>query len=170
MMNGAFDPLRSIEVLRRHRVRFVVIGGLAGRLWGSPTLTNDLDVCYARDAANLKALAEALTDLSARLRGVAEDVPFRVDARTLEAGDHFTFVTSAGNLDVLGHPAGTGGFEDLARTAETMEIDGEPVLVAALEDLIRMKEAAGRPKDRIEVEILGAVLEETDRARKEPPG
>jgi len=163
MTDGVFDPLRALDVLRRHRVRFVLIEGLAARLQGSPTLTNDLDLCYDRNEANLEALAAALKELEARLRGVDEDVPFRLDARTLKAGDHFTFVTTAGNLDVLGHPAGSGGYDDLARTAVPMEISGEKVLVAAIEDLIRMKRAAGRPKDRIEVEILEAVLEERDR-------
>ncbi|MGH7587525.1 MAG: hypothetical protein ACRELU_02925 [Gemmatimonadota bacterium] len=162
MTDPVFDPLRMLDVLDRHGVRFVMIGGLAGRLWGSPTVTNDLDVCHARDRANLRRLAEALRELNARLRGVAEDVPFLLDDRTLAAGDHFTFVTDSGNLDCLGIPAGTNGYEDLAKTAERMEIAGRDVLVAAIEDLIRMKLAAGRPKDRIEAEILGAVREEIE--------
>lgn len=162
MTDPVFDPLRMLDVLDRHEVRFVMIGGLAGRLWGSPTVTNDLDVCHARDRANLRRLAEALREINARLRGVAEDVPFLLDDRTLAAGDHFTFVTDAGNLDCLGIPAGTNGYEDLAKTAERMEIAGRDVLVAAIEDLIRMKLAAGRPKDRIEAEILGAVREEIE--------
>lgn len=170
MIDGAFDPLRVFEVLHRHRVRFVVIGGIAGRLWGSPTVTNDLDICYAPDPSNLEALAAALRELKAHLRGVDEDVPFRLDARTLAAGDHFTFTTSAGGVDVLGHPAGSGGYEDLVRTAVPMQIDEEEILVAAIEDLIRMKRTSGRPKDRIEVEILGAVLEEVDREGDRPAG
>jgi hypothetical protein len=64
-------------------VRFVVIGGLAGRLWGSPTMTNDVDFCYARDPLNLERLAAALIEHRARLRGVADDVPFLLDATTL---------------------------------------------------------------------------------------
>ena len=152
-----------LDVLRRHEVRFVMIGGLAGRLWGSPSVTNDMDVCYARDSANLKHLAEALQELDARLRGVSDDVPFLLDERTLSAGDHFTFVTDAGNLDCLGTPAGTKGYDDLARTAEEMEIGDHQIKVAAIEDLIRMKLASGRAKDRIEVEILGAVREEIER-------
>ena len=163
MSDGAFDPLRMLDVLRRHEVRFVMIGGLAGRLWGSPSVTNDMDVCYARDSANLKHLAEALQELDARLRGVSDDVPFLLDERTLSAGDHFMFVTDAGNLDCLGTPAGTKGYDDLARTAEEMGIGDHQIKVAAIEDLIRMKLASGRAKDRIEVEILGAVREEIER-------
>lgn len=165
-MNGAvFDPLEVLSTLGRHRVRFVLIGGLAGRLWGSPTVTNDIDLCYARDDENLRRLAHALRELGARLRGVAEDVPFRLEAETLAAGDHFTFATDSGNVDCLGIPAGSTGYDDLVRTAERMEMEGQTIAVAAIEDLIRMKLAAGRPKDRIEVEVLGAVREERERRK-----
>jgi hypothetical protein len=158
-----FDPLRTLRVLADHEVRFVMIGGLAGRLWGSPTVTNDLDVCYAAEPDDLVALAAALRALDARLRGVDEDVPFVVDAESLASSDSFTFITDAGNLDLLAVPAGTDGFDDLVRTASEMDLGGVTVAVADLEDLIRMKRAAGRPKDLIEVEVLGAVLEERDR-------
>jgi hypothetical protein len=157
-----FDPLRIFKILDRHGVRFVVIGGIAGRLWGSTTVTNDLDICYARDRASLQSLAAALRDLKVKLRGADRDLPFIVDARTLEMGDHFTFTTAAGNLDCLGTPAGSGGYEALARTATPMDVGGVTVLVASLDDLIQMKRTAGRPKDLIEVEILSAVREELE--------
>lgn len=163
MTDTVFDPLRVLTLLRQHRVRFVLIGGLAGRLWGSPTVTNDIDLCYARDPENLHRLARALGELGARLRGVPGDVRFLLEAETLAAGDHFTFATDAGNVDCLGTPAGSSGYEDLARAAERMKMGDETIEVAALEDLIRMKLAAGRPKDRIEVEVLGAVREEIER-------
>lgn len=154
---------RILRTLRARGVRYVLIGGYAGTLWGSPTVTRDIDICYARDQNNLKALAAALRDLEARLRGTREEVPFILDARTLAAGDHFTFTTIAGNLDCLGTPTGTHGFEELAATATTVDLDGMPIAVASLDDLIRMKRAAGRPKDRIEVEVLGALREEIER-------
>jgi hypothetical protein len=165
MKPGAFDPLELLATLVRHHVRFVMIGGLAGRIWGSPTVTNDLDICYARPRANLERLADALRDLDARLRGVPEDVPFLLDVETLAAGDHFTCVTRAGNLDCLGFPAGSGGYEKLRATATGMELGEVEVLVADLRDLIRMKQASGRPKDLIEVEILKEVLDERQRSQ-----
>jgi hypothetical protein len=146
----------------RHQVRFVIIGGFGGRLRGSPTVTGDLDVCYARDEENLDRLASALGELHATLRGAPEDVAFQLDARTLAAGDHFTFATDAGSLDCLGTPAGTTGFSDLVANADRLDLDGLPVDVASLDDLIRMKLAAGRPKDRIEAEVLGALRDEID--------
>lgn len=163
MSIAAFDPLRILKTLDHHGVRFVVIGGIAGRLWGSTTVTNDLDLCYARDAANLNSLAAALSELKVKLRGVDGDLPFVADARTLKIGDSFTFTTTAGNLDILGTPAGSNGYESLARTAKLMDVGGVSVLVAAIEDLLLMKRAAGRPKDLIEVEVLAAVREEIEK-------
>jgi len=166
MTTAPFDPLHALRVLRKHRVRFILIGGFAGRLRGSPTVTNDLDLCYARDGENLERLAAALQDLKARLRGVPEHVRFLLDARTLKSGDHFTFVTSAGNLDCLGFPAGSGGYEGLVDRAEEMDLGGIRTSVVSLDDLILIKRAAARPKDLIEVEVLKALREETRRPRR----
>lgn len=157
----AFDPLRALRTLIDHGVEFVVIGGIAGRLWGSPTVTNDLDVCYRRTRKNMERLADALNSIHARLRGVDDEVPFQLDAATLANGDSFTLVTDAGNLDVLGTPSGTSGYDDLLATATEIELEELTVKVCDLEDLIRMKRAAARPKDLIEVEVLTAVRDET---------
>jgi len=165
-MNVApFDPLRILKLLHRHGVGFVIIGGIAGRLWGSTTVTNDLDICYARDRANLESLARALRELKAKLRGTDRDLPFQADARTLELGGHFTFVTSAGNFDCIGTPAGTTGYDQLARTATSMDLGDLSAPVAAIEELILMKRASARPKDLVEVQILAAVRDEIERKR-----
>ncbi|HZD17927.1 MAG TPA: hypothetical protein VE669_07285 [Actinomycetota bacterium] len=162
MSEPQFDPLRALRTLVDHDVRFVLIGGYAAALRGSPMITGDLDICYARDEENLRALADALRRLEARLRGVEEDVPFRLDAETLEAGDHFTFSTTAGAVDCLGTPSGTEGFADLDASATDEDLDGLVVRVASLDDLIRMKRAAGRPQDLIAVEWLSALRDELD--------
>jgi hypothetical protein len=160
-----YDPLLALRTLTAHGVRFVLIGGVAGRLWGSPTLTNDTDICCADDTENLERLAAALVELGARLRGADDDVPFVLDARALASAQTFTFTTDAGALDVLTAPAGTNGFGDLNANAERFDLGGGVVVsVCALDDLIRMKRAAGRPKDRIELEVLAAVREELDNA------
>lgn len=156
----AFDPIRILCSLHDGGVRFIVVGGFAANLQGSPSFTSDLDICYARDVANLEALATVLRSLEARLRGVDREVPFRLDARSLKAGDSFRFATDAGSFDILGTPSGTGGFDDLVRTGDRMEVNGRIILVASVDDLIRMKRAAGRPKDLIEIEVLGALREE----------
>lgn len=173
----AFDPLRALEALTDHGVRFVVIGGFAGQLLGSSLVTNDLDVCYSRDDRNLERLTTALRELGARLRGAPEDVPFVLDTKTLKMGNHFTFTTSAGALDVVGAPAGVGGYEDLAQAAQEVSVGVFTVRVASIDDLIQMKRAAGRPRDLAAVEVLGALRDEIDaqaaeerRARRKASG
>ena len=89
-------------------------------------------------------------------------MPFGLDARTLSAGDHFTFNTSVGALDIFGTPSGTKGFADLDADATDEVIDGFTIRVASLNDLIRMKRASGRPKDLIAVEWLSAVRDELE--------
>ena len=162
---GEFQPARIIALLNRHEVRYVLIGGLAAAIHGSPTVTVDIDICHEREPANMSRLASALAEVHARLRGTPEDLPFRLDARSLANGDSFTFDTDDGPLDILGTPSGTQGYADLAANAEQVGAFDQTFLVAALEDLIRMKRAAGRPKDRVELEILGALREEIEKGR-----
>lgn len=170
-MSVPFDPTRALRVLNAHEVRYVLIGGLAGELMGAPLATNDLDICYERSPENMARLASALQELGAKLRvaGVDEDLPFVLDGRTLAAGDSFTFVSDAGDLDVLATPSGTGGFRDLDASATAFDLgEGLVVRVTSLDDLIRMKEASGRPKDQVHLHVL-AVLRETIAAGGTPP-
>lgn len=129
--------------------------------------TRDVDICYARDDVNLERLANALRELKATLRGAPPDVPFQLDAKALKEGDHFTFSTVAGPLDCLGTPAGTSGFDDLDSAATDEEVDGLQIRVATLEDLIRMKRAAGRTKDKLALEWLGALRDELEGGPEE---
>lgn len=163
-MTVLFDPLRLLRVLLAHEVRFVVVGGFAGTLWGSPSITVDLDVCYERSSRNYEALVAALRELGATLRGAPDGLPFQLDAKSIKMGDSFTFKTTAGDFDCLGTPSGTNGYADLHTNATTFELAPDlRVDVCSLDDLIRMKRAAARRKDLIAVEILSAVKEEREK-------
>lgn len=165
-MSAPFDPVLALQVLARHDVRYVVIGGFAGNLLGAPLNTNDLDICYERTQANMDRLAAALIELRATLRvaGVDEDLPFLLDGKTLAAGDSFTFDTDAGALDVLGTPSGTRGHADLAPRAHPVRLGDLELRVVDLADLMRMKRASGRVKDRMHLEVLTALRETIDEA------
>jgi len=144
-------------------VRFVLIGGLASQVHGSPSLTGDVDICFALDGDNLHRLSGALESIAAIRRGIEGGINAPIDHRALRAGDVFTLSTRFGDLDLLAHPHPRLDYDSLLSRSISAEIFGMEVRVASLADLIDMKRAAGRPKDRIELEILGALREELDR-------
>jgi hypothetical protein len=157
-----YRPDKLLEVLERHGVQFVVIGGLAAELRGSPYATRDVDVTPSRERANLGRLADALRELDAKLRisGVDGPVEFPLDQHSFDWGTTWTFVTTHGFLDIALLPDGTRGYDDLRRGASRERIsDTLEVSVASLADVIRSKEAAGREKDRAVLPVLRQVLE-----------
>src|SRR5687768_2166938 len=148
------------ELLRRlvpQGVDFVVIGGIAAIAHGSPRLTRDLDIAYARDQANLEALGSVLVGLDARLFQIDEDVPFVADAATLANVQLLTLTTSAGRLDVTTQPWGAPPYDVLRNRATRQRVAGVSVLVASIDDLISMKQASGRNKDLGDIDELEAI-------------
>ena len=83
------------------------------------------------------------------MRGAPADLPFQLDARSLAAGANFTFSTSLGSVEILADPAGAPPYDRLKADAMTIEVRGQQIRVASLDHLIAMKEAAGRPKDKL---------------------
>ena len=163
----AFDPLGALEALLAGGVDFVLVGGLAARLHGSPTVTDDLDISHSKGRANLERLSGCLKKMNARLRlqDPEERVEVDIDWRFLHAANNFTFVTDFGALDCLAFPPGMESYEGLAAHAVTMDLESVSIRVASLDDLMSMKKAAGRRKDLIELEILAALRDELDDKR-----
>jgi hypothetical protein len=149
-------PLR---LLGEYEIKCVIVGGVAAAIHGSILLTNDLDVCYSRDASNLQKLASALQSVHARLRNAPEDLPFILDAETLKRGLNFTFVTDVGDLDLLGEVRGVGNYEDVLADSLPVELFGYHFAVIDIGKLILAKRAAGRPKDLIALPELEAIQE-----------
>jgi hypothetical protein len=80
----SFDPIRILQQLSADGVEF--IGGIAARVHGSPTVTNDLDICYRRTKANSERLANTLRELGAKLRDLPPGLPSTIDARSIWQG------------------------------------------------------------------------------------
>lgn len=162
-VSGAlFQPAEILAALERNGVRYVVIGGLAAALHGSPVMTTDADICPARDKANLERLAQAMIELGARIR--TPDVPgglrFACDAVFLSQIEvALNLTTRFGDLDISLIPSGTSGYEDLQKRSVSVSVKGHIVVVASLEDVIRSKEAANREKDRAALPMLRLLLQ-----------
>ena len=163
MAAGAFDPLAIIAALDGRDVDYVIIGGVAARLHGSPALTEDLDATPERSPDNLARLANALADLNARLAapGVPEGLALPLDADTFSS-PVMTFTTTAGAIDIVLDPPPGGGFEVLRQNAVRFVVGDIEVLAASLDDIITSKRASGRPKDLAHLQLLEQLKSEVE--------
>ena len=153
-----------LAALHDTAVEFIIVGGVAARAHGSARLTDDIDISYARSKSNLARIVAALAPLDPYLRGAPPGLPFDWSVGTLRAGLNFALTTSLGSIDLLGEITGGGLYEDLLPHALTLTIFGRETLLLDLPWLIRVKRAAGRPKDLEVVAELEALQEEIDRA------
>jgi hypothetical protein len=152
--------LGMIRGLTEAGVDFVVIGGVAARAHGSVRVTQDLDVCYSREAANLDRLARLLAAWHAYPRGIETGLPFIMDRRTLDHTMILTLITDQGELDLLDLVAGVGNFSAVRRAA--VRVEAAPGLVfwaLGLPALVRAKRATKRPRDLDQLPELEALLE-----------
>jgi hypothetical protein len=152
-----------IRTLVDARVDFIIVGGVAATVHGSARLTRDVDVVYARTLENMRRLVDALAPHNPYLRGAPQGLPFLWDFNTIQRGLNFTLTTRLGDLDLLGELTGGGGFEQLREHASSVRVFDRDVQVLDLEWLIRVKRAAGRPRDLEAVAELEALREERDR-------
>jgi hypothetical protein len=148
-----------LRALATADVRCILVGGFAGTVLGSPRVTVDLDVVYARDRANLERLAAALAPLRPYLRGAPPGLPFRLDVDTLSRGLNFTPSTTLGDLDLLGEVAGGGTYERLLPHSRQLTVLGTTLHVVTLAQLIHLKRAAGRPRDLADIAELELLLD-----------
>jgi hypothetical protein len=158
-----------LAVLAAHRVRYVLVGGMAAALHGSEHVTFDVDITPELARENLDRLSAALTELGARIRtdAVPDGLPFEHSGESLGRSNVWNLVTEFGDLDLTMLPAGTDGYDDLARDAIRISLTGVEVAVASLADVIRSKEAAGRPKDHLALPNLRRALEAEQRRSSE---
>ncbi|MGI8670552.1 MAG: DUF6036 family nucleotidyltransferase [Aridibacter sp.] len=149
----------AVKKLVRQKAEFVIIGGVAIIAHGVPHATFDLDFCYARTPKNIKKIVTALTDFNPRLRGFPNDLPFIWDERSLQNGTNFTLQTNIGDIDLLGEVAGVGTYTEVFEHSIKLKLFDFEVNVLSLDDLIKAKKAAGRPKDLLVLPELEALQE-----------
>jgi hypothetical protein len=151
------DVERLLDALARAGVDFVVVGGVAMVLRGSSRLTVDIDLCYARDPANLQRLAAALAPYHPRLRGAPPELPFLWDERTLASGLNFTLTTDLGDIDILGEIPGLGDYARVAAASSPLSVGTLSIVVLDLDGLERAKRAAGRAKDLVDLAEIAEI-------------
>lgn len=142
-----FDPRALLRVLERHRVAFIVIGGLARVIEGADEVTRGVDITPSTKPENLRRLAAALGQLGA-------------EETDLDTKEPTTLMTPHGELRVVPVPAGTRGYDDLRRAAVREPIgQGLRPAVASKGDLARMLSALGRDEDLEKLRQLRRLIE-----------
>jgi hypothetical protein len=149
----------ALDVLARHGVEFVVVGGVAAVLAGAPISTFDLDIVPARSPENLVKLVAALSEIDARYR----DLTGRIQVDGLAGPGHHLLLTTCGPVDVLGTIGQNDGYDQLLEDVVERKIGDHRVRTLGLASLIRTKEAAGREKDLAVLAILRRTLEESTK-------
>lgn len=151
--------------LQDAEVEFIVVGGVAARAHGSSRLTDDLDIVVSRTPANLARIVNALLPVRPYLRGAPPGLPFDWSVPTLRVGLNFTLTTTIGSIDLLGEITGGGGYAELLPHSLEVTVFGRTIHLLDLPCLIRVKRAAGRPKDLEVIAELEALQEERQRTR-----
>jgi hypothetical protein len=164
----SYEPERLLQTLNRYGVAYVVVGGLAAVAHGSTLPTEDVDITPARDRPNLDRLGAALSELNARLRTEHEPqgVAFPCDGASIAAQPlMLNLVTDVGDVDLTLTPTGfPTGYDELVIRSVSIDVgDGKATLIAALDDVIASKRAAGRNKDLAALPYLNALAEEIRR-------
>jgi len=155
-----------IDLLRAfndQEVRYVIVGGLAMVLHGSTFPTFDLDLAISDDQANAEPIVRALAPLHPFPPQYGSPKNFVWDARSI-TGAVISLATDAGFVDLLRVHPGVDGFEKLWERAEARLVAGLLIRVACLDDLIKMKRAANRPKDLEHIKQLESLKSIRDSA------
>ena len=134
-MNGLADDQASLlRLLLVHGVEFVVIGGVAAQLHGWGGATADLDIAVSVQSSNVDRLNDALAAAGAGLGTIG--------------GLGTSFMTDYGRLEIVRKAHAVGGYADWLRSAQRHTFEHLTIMVAAPQEILRSKEAAGRQKDR----------------------
>ena len=171
-MSAPERPLRAgeiLEALARGGVEFVVVGGIAVQAHGYLRGTGDVDIVPRPSLLNLSRLAEALADLEAEVLRATSPVNLG-DPQLLKRAPLVPLLTRSGRLDLINieHLAGApSSYDELRRRALVVDLNGIEIPVAGLDDLVRMKRAAGRPQDLTDIGALTRDDEELEREARE---
>jgi predicted nucleotidyltransferase len=156
-MSSDFPNL--LQRLARAGVDFVIVGGYAGVVHGCMLLTQDVDICCAFSPGNLLALQEAIADLHSVHRMTPGRQPLELTAENAGQFRNLYLDTDLGPLDCLSEIQGLGGYDEVVKASQTIDIDGVLLRVLTIDALIAAKEAMNRPRDREAIRQLRAIKE-----------
>ncbi len=159
------DFTAVLQILARHSVEVIVVGGISAILSGAPVLTLDLDLVHARSPENTERLLLALDDLQAEYRYTGGRKLKPNESHLVTQGDQL-LTTRFGPVDILGAIGPNLTYDDLLPHTSSMLIaDNVTVRVLNLDKLIEIKESLNTEKDRATLPTLKRTLIEIQRRK-----
>ena len=144
LTNPDFKEL--LNIFENHKIRYLVVGAYAVMKYSEPRFTKDLDVWIATDPENAKAVYLALKEFGAPLADLSAD--------DFTQKDYFYQMGIAPlRVDIMMSIPGVE-FEDAWGNREVVELNDHRIPFISRSDLIRAKEASGRPQDKIDIDKL----------------
>jgi predicted nucleotidyltransferase len=156
------DFIEILNALHDHRVDFVIVGGVAAALHGGSRLTFDLDIVPSLTPEAWQSAVDLLWELGARpripepqdrIRDVEQVRRWRREKGMLA----LNFRTPDGSTEVDLLVGESDAFDDLKQRAVSVTVDRRTFFVASIDDLIAMKQRAGRPQDLLDIAELRKV-------------
>ncbi|MGB2866284.1 MAG: nucleotidyltransferase family protein [Sedimentisphaerales bacterium] len=142
MLNRLQDVFRCFQ---KHKVKYLVIGGIASVLHGVPRATFDLDILIEATLENAKRLLDALMDAGLATASLTTHEEI--------LAHEITIFKDKVRIDVQTSTPGAS-FEEAWKRREVMKYQGQEFLVISKADLISSKRAAGRDVDLEDVRLL----------------
>ena len=162
-----FDPKEILEVLNKHQVEYILIGGVAATLHSCPEQTYDVDILYNGSIDNKERLLNALKAMEARW-----DLP--LTAGLLDKQPVFALNTKHGDLDIFSHVPGIGCYDDALKFKETSKYNDVDICILNVEGWIKSKEQVigdeSNPRKRGTFEYMKALKMKEDISPDEGSG
>lgn len=161
------DFFNLLDKLNETGVDFVIVGGLAGAIFGCTVVTEDIDICCDFTCENLLKLQEALTSLNPVHRMTPNKLKLEITKKNCKEFKNLYLDTNLGQLDCISAVQGVGAFESVKAKSKSVVVNGKQYKVLRIDDLVLSKKALNRPKDNQAITQLEAIKRLQSKENKE---
>jgi len=158
------DLSRLLESLCASGVEFILVGGLAAVIQGSPITTMDVDILHNRTPDNIERLARFLEDAEAMYRR-PDDKMIKPVAADFSGMGHMLLTTRMGPLDILSFIEDRKTYEDLIVNTVMIPFRGYTLRVLDIKMMLELKRSSGNPRDQQRIAILEETIRQSEKDR-----
>ena len=148
-MQFSDDMKALIRLFKRHRVRYVLVGGHAVNYYGYVRTTQDMDVLVFPSSGNADRIMRAIGEFGFAGAGIPQGL-FEREGGAVHLG------VEPNRIDILTSLVGAANDEIFARS-RVVQIDDVEVSIISLEDLLRVKRGSKRPRDLADADELSKI-------------